>query len=100
MLVLACALAGCAGERTRKPFTISLRGVGTACITKVQGRTVTMDELLAMAAPAAKIEPRAHVRTDASVSYRCIAGLIYRLQHVGFEWVDVGPKPGQVPIGK
>ena len=80
---------GCAAPATVAPFNIVVRGSATSCSIEVDGRKVTMDELLEIAQPEAKSGRRAHIDSDmAQTPYRCLGGAIYTLQRAGFK--DVG----------
>jgi hypothetical protein len=76
------------------PFSVIVRGSATSCNIEVDGRKVTMDELLAIARPEARSGRRAHVDSDMTETpYRCLGGAIYTLQMAGFKDVDFVAEP-------
>ncbi|MDT8757740.1 biopolymer transporter ExbD [Sphingomonas psychrotolerans] len=87
----ASALAGCA--TTLAPFNVLVRGPATSCSVEVQGRSVTTEELLAIAREEAKTRRAADVDFDGAAPYRCIGGAIYILQMAGFKKVGFVSEP-------
>ena len=85
---LATALSGCTGHTADKPFTVTVRGGGEPCNIEAEGRVVTLQELEAIARPLVKSTQRARISGDRTTTYRCIGGIIYTLQMVGFTDVD------------
>jgi len=82
-------VGGCASRTMAVPFNVIIRGPATSCSIEVDGRKVTMEELLAIARPEVRSGRRAHVDSDMKETpYRCLGGAIYTLQMAGFK--DVG----------
>jgi hypothetical protein len=97
-IVAACALmlAACAGRTTPAPFHVLVRGPATAGGIEVDGRLVSLDELLAIARPQATPGRRAGITSDmTNVPYRCIGGVIYTLQTAGFREVGFFDPPAR-----
>ena len=84
---LVTTLSGCTGRTAAKPFAVTLRG-DDPCSIEAEGRVVTLQELEAIARPLAKSMQRARIKADRTTTYRCIGGIIYTLQMVGFTEVD------------
>lgn len=89
-LASLCSLTiGCAAPATSTRFVVGLRATGGTCITAFEGRDLTDAELLEIARVRVRKTHEAQVAmTEADVPWRCVAGLIYRLQMEGFDKIN------------
>lgn len=82
---LPFVLAACARQHKTASFHIAIRGASPSCIVEVEDRTVSINELLAIARLEAKADRYAIIRSELTdTPYRCLGGAIYILQSAGF----------------
>lgn len=88
------ALTGCAQATKKSPFVVSIGMKGTSCWIAVAGRTVTPNELLDISRK--EVDTGRVARIDAlfeTTPYRCVGGVIFTLQMVGFKNVGFTSEP-------
>lgn len=82
---LPFVLAACARQHKTSSFHVAIRSASPFCIVEVEDRTVSMNELLAIARLKAKAGLYAIIRSELpDTPYRCLGGAIYILQTAGF----------------
>lgn len=94
LALLSSLAAGCATPAAPIRFEAVTRATDGGCIVRFDGREVADAELLAIARARARRTHEAQVATTgADTPWRCVAGLIYRLQMAGFEKINFAALP-------
>ncbi len=89
LALLSSLAAGCATPARPIRFEAATRATDGGCAISFDGREVTDAELLAIARARGRKPYEAQVTTKVSdTPWRCVAGLIYRLQMAGFEKIN------------
>ncbi len=91
---LAAISAVCAHANGEPAFRVIVQGSTEVCTVTIEGRTIGLDDLPAIARREARPGRRAHIKADvADAPYRCLGGAIYILQMAGFKDVGFDAEP-------